>query len=278
MSLRLSVGFMFYLGIVVCMVAPPMGWSDTITLTTGKKVVGKIVGLTEDRTGLIMDVDGKRVVYHQSEIHFIDAEQESEGINTVPMYGGRPKVPADQEFIETATKEAGSKEIASQQYVELGRNYLDTGHPKTAMKRFNQAWLLNPNNADVFLGFGSVALAQRDADGAIDMFNRAITLNPQYGKAMCLSCVAHLVKASKIGLASPTASPYIHKSAQLCEAGSVIEPQQELCYSTWATALFLQNQYAQAWDKVRKARALGGKTLSADFLKELSGAMPEPPN
>ena len=181
----------FSILVLVCLDSPIQGWSDTITLKTGKKIIGTIIGQTEDQSVIVIDSEGNRLVYHFSEVESMEGEVS--GIALLPMYGGKPREPADEQFIAAATKQAGSKEIASQQHVEFGWNYLHMRDPDTAMRRFNQAWLLNPQNADVFVGFGSVAIAKRNPHQAIEMLNRALVLNPQHAKAMCLSATARLL-------------------------------------------------------------------------------------
>ncbi|MBF0462282.1 MAG: hypothetical protein HQL87_12905 [Magnetococcales bacterium] len=85
-------------------------------------------------------------------------------LNQQPMYGGREKNEdlkrSDETFLtgimlQGYTKESGSKEV-----VDLGWKYFFKGDVATAMQRFNQAWLLNPENGDVYHGF-AVVTAQR---------------------------------------------------------------------------------------------------------------------
>lgn len=161
--------------------------------------------------------------------------------------------------------------------MKFGWQYFDEGDLKTAMKRFNQAWLLDEKNADVFWGFGNVSLVKRDPKEAIEMFKKALELNPRHAIAMCSLASAYQLRAYNFRwLLKKEASSYLEQSDQLCEQGSQIDPREEFCYSTWAITLFLQKRYAEAWEKVSKARALGGKTLNSDILKDLSAAMPEP--
>ncbi|MBU2512161.1 hypothetical protein KJ966_12545 [bacterium] len=75
-------------------------------------------------------------------------------INELPMYGGVEKTPEqkklDDEFIKTVTQQNGTREKASENVANLGWKYLRKGDQKTAMKRFNQAWLLNSKNPHAF--------------------------------------------------------------------------------------------------------------------------------
>ena len=89
--------------------------------------------------------------------------------NEQPMYGGVAKpaalVEADQHFIETVLKRGYTRAKGSDDAVTTGWNYFFQKDLATAMKRFNQAWLLDPDNGDAFHGFALV-LMERDHDSA----------------------------------------------------------------------------------------------------------------
>ena len=84
------------------------------------------------------------------------------GIDQQPMYGGMdrsadPQLKAgDEQFISGVTKEFGSRESASDRFVDQGIRYYYQNNYSLAMKRFNQAWLLNPMNPDAFWGYAIV--------------------------------------------------------------------------------------------------------------------------
>ena len=79
--------------------------------------------------------------------------------NITPKYGIEPKNPkelmADSIFIATALKESTNEE-ASNKCSDLGWKYFKSGDAITAMKRFNQSWLLQNDNYDAIWGMGVV--------------------------------------------------------------------------------------------------------------------------
>jgi hypothetical protein len=83
-------------------------------------------------------------------------------IDQVPMYGGmdRNSVPelktGDEKLITDTTRQYGTREKASAAFVGTGFAYYQRDDLTNAMRRFNQAWLLDPNNPEVYAGFGSV--------------------------------------------------------------------------------------------------------------------------
>jgi hypothetical protein len=88
--------------------------------------------------------------------------------NEQPMFGGQPKTPemlaADQQFFAATAKFGYTPAQGSDKSVQLGWQYFFQKHDvPTAMKRFNQAWLLDPDNGDAFHGF-AVLVMSRDHD------------------------------------------------------------------------------------------------------------------
>lgn len=89
-------------------------------------------------------------------------------LNELPRYGDVAPNPseakADQEFIEEVIREAGSREAAFDQAMEMGWHWFDQKDYRQAMRRFNQAWLLDPTHPAVFHGFGTTLgeMGQRD--------------------------------------------------------------------------------------------------------------------
>jgi Tfp pilus assembly protein PilF len=91
-------------------------------------------------------------------------------LNEQPMFARQSKTPAeqaaDQKFFDSVAKLGYSRPQGSDKSVQLGWQYFFSKHDiATAMKRFNQAWLLDPDNGDAFHGFALLVMA-RDNDAA----------------------------------------------------------------------------------------------------------------
>jgi tetratricopeptide (TPR) repeat protein len=78
------------------------------------------------------------------------------------MYGGmdRSKVPelraADEQFIANVTSLFGTREAAARAEVEQGFKFYKQNNLAMAMRRYNQAWLLDANNPEIYWGFSLV--------------------------------------------------------------------------------------------------------------------------
>lgn len=83
------------------------------------------------------------------------------------MYGGIDKtdemIRADRTFLQRVRKMGYSRTQGAYKSVALGFRYLMKGDLAMAMKRFNQAWLLDPSVGDAYHGF-AVATVERDRD------------------------------------------------------------------------------------------------------------------
>jgi Tfp pilus assembly protein PilF len=91
-------------------------------------------------------------------------------LNEQPMFGGQPKtaemLAADQQFIANTEKFGYTRAQGSDKSVQLGWQYFFQKHDvATAMKRFNQAWVLDSDNGDSFHGF-AILVMSRDHDTA----------------------------------------------------------------------------------------------------------------
>ncbi len=80
--------------------------------------------------------------------------------NKKPMYGEVPKNDAykkmDEKFIESVLAQFGTVDSAVQVHVDLAWRYFYNRDLETAMKRFNQAWLLNSEYPDSYFGFAAL--------------------------------------------------------------------------------------------------------------------------
>lgn len=106
--------------------------------------------------------------------------------NEIPMYGGIEKTPAmieaDEKFISAIAESGISKEEAARHLAKRGWQSFSQKDISTAIKRFNQSWLLYPYCYETYWGFALVYLL-RDGDiaNADTMFAEALSLKPDVG-------------------------------------------------------------------------------------------------
>lgn len=110
-------------------------------------------------------------------------------ISLQPEYGNVRKseeqLKADNDFKAEIFKKIKSPEEASKKMVEVGFGYIyEKGDFMTAMKRFNQAFLLNKNNADVYYGYGTIYFNLGAFEEAREQFNKGLKINPDHSEML----------------------------------------------------------------------------------------------
>ena len=96
-------------------------------------------------------------------------------INEIPEYGNQPKSPemlqADQQFLNTVK---GKEQQAFDHMMAVGWSFFKRGNIGTAIKRFNQAWLIDSTRYESYWGFAA-------AEGRLNNFE---TSKHYYEKAL----------------------------------------------------------------------------------------------
>lgn len=111
------------------------------------------------------------------------AEADPLPINLQPMYGGQEKTEtmkkSDEEFLAQNASMGYTRESGSKKCVELGWQYFFKGDVDTAMKRFNQAWLLNHDNGDAYHGFAVITAQRGGSAQEVEKYFRMALTKPE---------------------------------------------------------------------------------------------------
>jgi tetratricopeptide (TPR) repeat protein len=199
--------------------------------------------------------------------------------NLLPKYGSLPKLKwqeaADAKFIAAMDEEYhGDRNKASMDMAARGWQYLAAGDLADAMRRFNQAWLLNNSNGTALWGMAAIEASSGKSDDFLKLFAEAekfvgseINFSVDYAKA--------------IGIAGAERKD----DALLKDAFDRFEriyrkaPQNTKNLENWAWTLFSIGRYSEAWAKVKLAEATPNKDdLDPRFLAALQSRMPRPQN
>jgi len=145
------------------------------------------------------------------------------------------------------------------------------------MRRFNQGWLLDHDNPDVYCGFMAVLNDRQEFCSAREMVERAFGLGLRR-KAEELADAGRVHAICTVQdktLDDNTRAAYIEKSSEYYTEALKLQPNSAYVYGSWATASFWLGDYASAWRYVKLARQYGG-TPGKRFLEMLEAKMPEP--
>ena len=109
-------------------------------------------------------------------------------INEIPEYGNQPKSPemlqADQQFLNTVK---GKEQQAFDHMMAVGWSFFKRGNIGTAIKRFNQAWLIDSTRYESYWGFAAAEGRLNNFETSKHYYEKALNhggdtkiLNPEY--------------------------------------------------------------------------------------------------
>lgn len=200
-------------------------------------------------------------------------EEAKTNIRLLPKYGHVQKSEAqkksDQEFIETTLKLDSTNRKASDHLISLGFKYLYRDI-KTAMYRFNQAYLLDSTNTDIYWGFGGVYLTLGNYKKAAEQYQEGLAINPNnthiltdygtYFMAQYYDLQAIDEKSALKNLDS--AISYLEKSYQLDVTDQNTSFKLSICYWNKSDCL-------NAWKYYNICKDLGGQPITQDYTDDL---------
>lgn len=204
-------------------------------------------------------------------------------IDQVPMYGGmdRTQVPelkaGDEKFIADVTTKFGSREAAGRAWVEQGFKFYYQDNLVLAMRRFNQAWLLDPNYPEVYWGFAVVLTDKEkycEALKMVELSQSKGSLQPGFLPDAALIYTGCAIENKDN---QELRERYLTRSDELfSQALASPAVRKEYTLFHWARAMYGRGDYAGAWEKVASFKKETGKDFDPRFLKALSQKMPEP--
>jgi hypothetical protein len=212
------------------------------------------------------------------------ATRPSEGarIAEVPMYAGmdRNADPAlkagDEKFIAEVSGKFGGRENASRVWVAQGFQLYRRDQNGMAMRRFNQAWLLDPKNPEVFHGFSSVLYDSGNNCGAMRMAEHGLDLGLRTPDFLAdAALLMSLCAGDRDRPPGSSSASLTQKADELFGEAASSPKKTPYVFDKWWQALYWRGDYVGAWKKVFEMRAAGGTPVE-QFLRELRAKMPEP--
>lgn len=190
-----------------------------------------------------------------------------EPMNELPMYGGQhePTIERNPEFSKHAAKR--------------GWKAFYEGDLDTAMKRFNQAWMFDRENPEVYWGFGLV-MGQRASQGepkknleeSIRFLKMAVNRDKQNGRllgdlAFSYTLLGHYQKSDGQG-----GNENFEKARELFPAAFKLDSEYPSTVANWSVFYFYTQDYKAAKKKAEEATKMGFK-LSPGYLKDLENKL-----
>jgi tetratricopeptide (TPR) repeat protein len=195
-------------------------------------------------------------------------EEAKTDIALLPKYGGAEKTndqkKADSVLISTAIAEKRTPREASDYFVKLGFDYLAKGDSKTAMYRFNQAWLIDAKNENVFWGYGGIYFSFGDHEQALLQYTEGLVINPKSANIM--------VDMATIGMSRFSKNKDLNElnsSISLLKRAYEIAPTNQNLLFKLSVCYFFQDDCINALKYHDECVKLGGKPITASYTAGL---------
>ena len=200
-------------------------------------------------------------------------EEARTNIRLLPRYGHVQKTEAqresDRQFIETMLKQDTTHRRASNHLIELGFKYLNRDI-KTAMYRFNQAYLLDSTNTDIYWGYGAVYMVLGDYVRAAHQYIEGVALDPNNTHLLTDYGTYHMVQYNGLQTQDETkaaanldsAISYLLKSFSLNPKKQNTSFKLSICY-------YNKKDCENAWKYYDICKELGGQPITEEYSVEI---------
>jgi tetratricopeptide (TPR) repeat protein len=188
------------------------------------------------------------------------------------MYGNEKKckkqIDIDNRFLEECDKEYASRQEACESMSRFGWKHYANGELDMAMKRFNQAWMLDSLNSDVYLGFAKVLADQDKLDESIPFFEKSIAKNPQNAEAYKSLGVTYGLLFEK-SQENQINQEYLDKSVEEFKKAIAAKKDNAEAYALLTTAYTHYNQKDSAYKYLEITDKMNPDLISPDVRTQL---------
>lgn len=195
-------------------------------------------------------------------------EEAKSNIRLLPKFGDAVKdedqKEADQELIKDCIKQYGTRHKGSEQLVNLGFDYLYRGDPKTAMYRFNQAWLLDPENENALWGYAVIYFNFGDIENAMKQLSEGLELNPKSSNILTDIATIHV-----IFFQTHNDQKELATALDLFTKSYAIDPKNQNTLFKLSNVYFMKEDCNNALKYYNECKALGGKPLTKEYIQDI---------
>lgn len=195
------------------------------------KITGKLYeyNIGQNNTYNICTVQSGDKKYCIGDIKSVDTTKD---ISLLPKYGGVKKTVeqkvADQKFIAGAIKKFGSRKVAYSQMLMRGVLDFQNGDHDVAMRMFNEAWLIDPQESKAYLMMATVEITRKNPDSAISLIQEGLSFDEANAWLRCSLAVPYITK-SKSAQDKTVKTMYISKAKQAIDKALKYEPNNVNC-------------------------------------------------
>ncbi len=198
-------------------------------------------------------------------------------INYLPLFGNYEKTETqlvnDELFLSECDREFPNRKEASDFFNKMAWQYLSEGDKGTATYRFNLAWLLNPENFDIYWGLGVIEFQSGNYTNAIELMDKGLALSDGKNYVFMTDLATVYIKKALSNTHSIIESS---KAKELLNTAIKIQPQYTPAFVQLTIVNLLENNLDAAWESFHKAYELNPAELSREVLAELLSRKEDP--
>ncbi|MCD8539960.1 MAG: tetratricopeptide repeat protein [Leadbetterella sp.] len=198
-------------------------------------------------------------------------------INYLPLFGNYEKSEThlvnDELFLSECDREFPTRKEAADFFNKMAWQYLSEGDKGTATYRFNLAYLLNPENFDLYWGLGVIEFQSGNYSNAIELMNRGLELSDGKNYVFMTDLATVYIKKALGNTHSIIESS---KAKELLNTAVKIQPQYTPAFVQLTIVSLLENNLDAAWENFHKAYELNPAELSREVLVELLSRKEDP--
>lgn len=224
----------------------------------GVKIILKVILLT-----ISIGVSGQQIDYSSWK------EESKNNIRLLPEYGKVTKTKeqkeADDDFLKLSLQQDGTREKASDRMVDLGFNYLYKKDLKTAMYRFNQAWLLNPKNENAYWGFGAIYFMFNDVENAMNQYTKGLTINPKSSNLLTDKATIYVTRFNTTG-----SKVNLDSAINIFKRSYTLDPKNQNTLFKLSVCYFMSDNCKDARRYYDECKALGSRPITQEYTEALN--------
>lgn len=196
----------------------------------------------------------------------------------LPKYGLLPKTEQQKEsdatFIEQVMKQEqfnGDRIAASNHMIDLGFNYLYRGDVKTAMYRFNQAYLLDSLNNDIYWGYAAVYMTIGNYEKAKKQYVTGLSENPESTHLLTDYGTYHMAQYYTLQpIDEGAALARLDSAITYMQKSYALDPQDQNTLFKLSIVYWIKGDCDNAWKYYDKCAVLGGRPITEAYTKDLN--------
>jgi tetratricopeptide (TPR) repeat protein len=198
-------------------------------------------------------------------------------INYLPLFGQYEKTEAqlvnDEMFLSECDREFKSRKEAGEFFNKMAWQYLSEGDKSTATYRFNLAYLLEPENIEIYWGLGVIEFQNGNYSQAIDLMNKGLELSDGKNYVFMTDLATVYIKKA---LGNTYSVIETQKAKDLLNSAIKIQPQYTPAHVQLTIVSMVENDLDAAWTHFHKAYELNPAELSKEVLLELLSRKEDP--